>query len=222
MHYVGLALYAEGPTDYHFLRPLLLRLCMDVCTRHADSLVEFNEQLVSLDHPPASRIAPRAQRILEAAKMARGAWRIVFVHADAAGDPVKARGNLVRPALDLLLQEFAGDGIGVAVIPIRETEAWTLSDGDALRAVFMTARSDVELDVPAIGTIESLHDPKARLQQIFLATKPSLRNRRAGTSPWLEALGETVALDRLRQLAAFRALESELVLALKQLNIIHR
>ena len=35
MHYLGLALYAEGPTDYYFLRPLLPRLCEDICLRMA-------------------------------------------------------------------------------------------------------------------------------------------------------------------------------------------
>lgn len=35
MHYLGLALYAEGATDYYFLRPLLLRLCEDICTQEA-------------------------------------------------------------------------------------------------------------------------------------------------------------------------------------------
>lgn len=220
MHYLGLALYAEGPTDYHFLRPLLLRLCMDVCIKHANSPVEFNEEFISLDDPAPAMGATRALRIVEAAKQARGAWRIVFVHTDGAGDPVQARQHLVQPALGLLRQEFAGEGVGIAVIPIRETEAWTLVDGDALREVFMTAMSDAELDVPALGTVESVHDPKARLRQVFLATNPPARSRRAGTSPWLAALGETVALARLRQLSGFQALESELILALKQLNVL--
>ena len=33
MQYLGLALYAEGKTDYRFLRPLLLRLCLSACGR---------------------------------------------------------------------------------------------------------------------------------------------------------------------------------------------
>ncbi len=40
MHYLGIALYAEGPTDYYFLRPLLQRLCEDICLRESPHSVE--------------------------------------------------------------------------------------------------------------------------------------------------------------------------------------
>ena len=33
MQYLGLALYAEGSTDYQFLCPLLLRLCESACAQ---------------------------------------------------------------------------------------------------------------------------------------------------------------------------------------------
>ena len=39
MQYLSLALYAEGPTDYRFLSPLLQRLCEDICLRDALDLV---------------------------------------------------------------------------------------------------------------------------------------------------------------------------------------
>jgi hypothetical protein len=221
MHYLGLALYAEGKTDYYFLRPLLLRLCMDICLHQATRQVELNEEFIALDDPAHARGASRETRIVEAAKQARGAWRVVFVHTDGAGDPERARAQLAQPALDLLRQECADDGVGVAVIPIRETEAWALVDGDALRQVFCTTLNDDQLGVPALGTVETLQDPKARLDQVFLATNPPARSRRAGTSPWLQSLGEVVSLGRLRQLPGFQALETELILALRHLNILH-
>lgn len=222
MHYLGLALYAEGPTDYYFLRPLLLRLCIDICVHQADSPVEFNEDFIALDDPAHARGAARHQRIVEAAKQARGAWRIVFVHTDGSGDPAHTRQRLVQPTLEGLQRECAGQGVGVAVIPIRETEAWALADGDALRHAFSTTKSNAELNVPDIGLVEALADPKARLTQVHLATNPTGRSRRAGTSPRLATLGEAVSLSRLRQLPGFRVLESELIAALVQLNVLEK
>lgn len=220
MHYLGLALYAEGPTDYYFLRPLLLRLCDDICRHDASQRVELSEDVIALDHPDSAQDAPRERRVIEAAQLARGAWRIVFVHTDGAGDSERQRSVLVQPALDLLQQHCARDGVGVAVIPVRETEAWALADGDALRQVFGTTLDDTRLGLPAPGAVESERWPKERLEKAFFATGPSARRRRQGVSPLLNALGDTVALSRLRQLAGFRALETELRQALHALNIL--
>jgi len=61
MHYLGLALYAEGRTDYYFLRPLLLRLCEDICLNEANQAVEFGEEVIGLnDAGSTERRAPRA------------------------------------------------------------------------------------------------------------------------------------------------------------------
>lgn len=220
MHFIGLALYAEGPTDYHFLRPLLLRLCSDICLREASAPVEFSEEVIALNHSAAVDDRPRPHRIVDAAKQASGAWRIVFVHTDGASDPARARLTLAQPALELLHQECPADGVGVAVIPVRETEAWTLVDGDALRAVFGTNLDDKQLALPAIGSVESVADPKQRLADAFIATNPPPSRRRKGPSPMLSALGDTVSLEHLRQLSGFQRLESELRGALRQLAVL--
>lgn len=94
MHYLGIALYAEGPTDYYFLRPLLQRLCEDICLRESPHSVEFSEVL-ALDHTEKVKNAPREARILQAAQAARSAWRILFVHTDGSNDPARAREQLV-------------------------------------------------------------------------------------------------------------------------------
>ncbi len=48
MHYLGLALYAEGRTDYYFLCPLLQRLCEDICAQEANQLVEISDKDMGL------------------------------------------------------------------------------------------------------------------------------------------------------------------------------
>lgn len=220
MHYLGLALYAEGPTDYYFLCPLLQRLCEDICALEATQPVEVSDVL-RLDHPDTSNDFPREQRIRDAALQAGGAWRILFVHSDGAGDPARVRSQLAQPAIDLLRQEFAGQGVGVAVIPIRETEAWAIIDGDALRRVFGTSLGDEGLGLPRTpNAVEADPDPKATLNAAFSVTHPSGRRKRQGVSPMLNAVGEQVSLQSLRQLAAFSSLENELRHALRQLQIL--
>jgi hypothetical protein len=220
MHYLGIALYAEGPTDYYFLRPLLQRLCEDICLKESLHRVEFSEVL-PLDHPSKAKNASRERRILEAAQAARSAWRILFVHTDGANDPARARDQLVQPALTLLQQEMAQDGCGVALIPIRETEAWTIWDGDALRQVFGTTLSNQDLGLPVTATlVETTADPKATLNHAFQATQPSGRRKKQGVSPMLNALGEQVSLDRLREITGFFQFESELKQALRFLKIL--
>lgn len=220
MQYLGLALYAEGPTDYYFLSPLLLRLCEDICTTESPHVVEFSEVL-ALNHRPSSVNASREQRIFEAAKDARGAWKILFVHADGDGDSARARDERAQPTLDLLHQQLVGEGAGVAVIPIRETEAWAIHDGDTLRQVFGTTLTNEQLGLPAIGNaVEGAPDPKGTLGAAFQKTRPSGRRKRQGVAPMLHALGEQVSLQRLRQLTGFLTLEIELKQALRQLHIV--
>lgn len=220
MHYLGIALYAEGPTDYHFLRPLLQRLCEDICLRESPHSVEFSEVL-ALDHSDKVKDASREERILQAARAARNAWRILFVHTDGSNDPARARKQLVEPALALLEQKMDRQWCSVALIPIRETEAWAIWDGDALRRVFGSTLSDQDLGLAVnANSVESIADPKAALNQAFLATQPSGRRRRQGVSPMLNALGEQVSLERLRQVAGFARFEAELKQALRKLNIL--
>ncbi len=219
MQYLGLALYAEGPTDYHFLRPLLQRLCEDLCLHEASSPVDVSEVL-GLNHPEEKGNASREQRILAAARQARGAWQILFVHADGANDPQRALHDQVAPSLSLLREMFGEEGIGVAVVPVRETEAWAIIDGDAIRATFGTALSDDHLGVLPARAAEMSIDPKAALRKAFDAVQPPGRRRRKGPSPYLHTLGEKVSLSRLRDLSAFKTLEKDVKTALQLLRVI--
>ena len=144
------------------------------------------------------------------------------MHTDGGGDPERARRTLAEPALDLLRQECAEDGIGIAVVPVRETEAWSLVDGSALRTVFGTSLDDKQLGLPPIGSVESLPDPKRILDDAFAATNPPPSRRRKGASPMLSALGDSVSVDRLRHLSGFQCLEEELERALRQLNVLRQ
>lgn len=64
MAYLRSGLYAEGPTDYQLLTPLLRRLTEQVCLDDARSVVDI-EEIQGLDAPQRFRGADRATRILE-------------------------------------------------------------------------------------------------------------------------------------------------------------
>lgn len=93
MAYLGLALFAEGPTDHRFLKPVLRRLCENMCLQHAKMMVDIGDVL-ELHSPVRVREESREIRIREAARESRGAWHILFIHADGSGDYPGARKSL--------------------------------------------------------------------------------------------------------------------------------
>ncbi|MFM2067721.1 MAG: hypothetical protein RLZZ584_2630 [Pseudomonadota bacterium] len=94
MHYLGLALYAEGGTDYYLLLPLLERMCSDLCLREVRGKVDVSPVL-GLDHPLAYDDRSREQRFVDAARSALGQWSVLFIHTDGAGDVHRMRHQLV-------------------------------------------------------------------------------------------------------------------------------
>lgn len=219
MHYLSLALYAEGPTDDRFLAPVLRRLCEELCAEGARGPVDISEVLRLAD-AGSSKDEKRAERIVAAAGAARGSWRVLFVHTDGGGDAGKARRERVDPGLQRLHQEMSAEGRGVGVVPVRETEAWMLVDGDALREVFGCTLDDVALGVPPAHALEREQNPKQVLRQCFDRARPGARARGRTELDSLSMLGETVSFQALRRLPAFRALEAELRAALTELKVI--
>ncbi len=142
MAYLGLALFAEGPTDHRFLRPLLRRMCENVCVNYAKTNVEIGD-ILDIHTPARVKDEKRDIRVLEAAKDALHAWHILFVHTDGAGNPDRALAERIEPAIRRIIDEMGGDKRrGVAVVPVRETEAWCLVDGAALRKAIGVTHKD--------------------------------------------------------------------------------
>ncbi len=223
MAYLGLALFAEGPTDHRFLKPVLRRLCENMCLQHAKMMVDIGDVL-ELHSPARVRDESRETRIREAAREARDAWHILFIHADGSGDYPGARESLVLPACRAIAGEIGEESRQtVAVIPVRETEAWCLVDGDALRRSFGTTKGNAELDVPERGRdVEGILDPKSALDEVCRrAISP--RRRRGGrrkAAEFLDQIGEFVSIEQLDQVPAFGRLRQEVQDALVHLGII--
>jgi Domain of unknown function (DUF4276) len=217
MRWLGTAMYAEGPTDVRFLQPLLQRACTQMCLTECNEPVEVSDVL-DLQPLPSTHGHVRAQRIAAAARQARDAWSILFIHADADSDSERAIRERIEPARALLQAEWGAQS--VAVVPVRMTEAWMLADLQALKRAFGTTMDEHEMGLA--GAVahgpDSLSDPKATLNAAFRASCGKRRLSPVGA--YFGLLGETASIEQLRKLAAFRRMEGELRLALQTLGFI--
>ncbi len=224
MRYLGLALFAEGGRDHSFLRPLLRRLVEDMCARRAAARVEIGD-VIELHTLERHRGQDRATRILEAARDAEGSFDLLFVHTDGGSNASLARKERVDPAIPGVAYLLAAPHPrrGVGVVPVRETEAWALADGDALRKAFGSSLDDSALGVPTRAReVESILDAKAALEDAYAAVVGARRRRRRTASSFLEVIAEGAGLQRLRAVPSFRELETELGVAIDQLAYLSR
>src|SRR5690606_27399726 len=91
----------------------------------------------------------------------------VFIHRDGETASLATR-----------LQGFAGlDGV-VPVVPIRMTEAWLLVDPSAIARA--ADRPFAQLQLPNLGQLEALPNPKKTLEDLLIeaAGNPSGRRRK--------------------------------------------
>jgi hypothetical protein len=218
VRYLGLALFAEGPTDYRFLSPVLQRATVDLC-RGAREEIEVGGVL-PLEIPSAVHAADPITRVLEAARAADGEFDVLFLHRDGAGDPDGARAQWIEPAAERIAAELtAYRKETVAVVPVRKMEAWALADGDALRAAFSTRLADAQLGIPSQPReVERILDPKLALDQAYQAVVGSRRRARSAGAAFLEVIARQVRLEQLRLVPAFRRFEQELRGALRALG----
>ncbi len=222
MHYLKLALIAEGSSDHRFLPLVLRRLTINLCANHATRMVDVDNEVLDLtamraaDPTVASRSIRGRQILLETA----GAFNVLFVHADGGGDPEAARAAHFDPLADWTAQQTTlATSRPVAVIPVREMEAWVLADGDALRSAFGTVLSNSDLGIPARARdVESVADPKQTLNQAYDRVVGRRRRRKERASNFLGSIGESVRLERLRQIPAFQDLDRDLRQALDDLG----
>lgn len=219
MAYLNLALYAEGPTDYRLLTPLLRRLTEDLCLNEASMMVEVAD-IVGVDAPRKFHGEDRAIRLLEAARGFWGGACIFFIHTDGAGDRKISIVEKVQPGVRRIRGELKG-GACVAVVPVRETEAWALADGDTLRDAFGTTLDDGALRVPKRPRdVEGIIDPKRLLDEAFSAVVTPSRRRRSKASDFFERIGERADLAVLEQVPSFALLKEDLRRALQSLGLV--
>jgi hypothetical protein len=100
----------------------------------------------------------------------------------------------------------------VCVVPVRAMEAWLLIDEDALRSAAGNPKGRHPLDMPPLGTLESLPQPKARLNGLLRAASGLPPRRRFHPPPRIHRLADLIKdFSPLRHLPAFRELEADVL-----------
>lgn len=200
--YLCAGLYAEGSSDYHFLSPLISRLLDDVAARLFTSECDVLDT-VGIDAPWVK--GSRAERFVEAVKHEGEGCTLFVIHTDGAGDPRKARENNVVPSSEAFLAKGDNRPV-VACVPVHEVEAWLLTDPEAFR----TALGGSSLVLPPEPEREP--DPKATLKRLLEES-----GVRRPPERLFALFGERVRFETLRVLPAFKAFETELTKAVRQI-----
>lgn len=211
--YLSVAFSPEGPSDPDLLMPIVRRTLEELCLL-ATSEVEIAEP-VSL----APRQASGRQSTQATVDAARGHGLLV-VHVDGNGDPAKARSVHVAPLRSAFEQTTCRV---VGVVPVRESEAWALANGDTLRRVFRVTATDEELGVPRPSRrVAALADPKATLDfaAAIGASRSQGRRGRSRARAHFSQIGELIPLQALRAVPAFEEFEIELSLALLEMAVL--
>ncbi|GAB2917513.1 hypothetical protein GCM10027280_00660 [Micromonospora polyrhachis] len=205
MRYLTSALVSEGVTDDQFLPRLLGRALTELCFSEFDDLVEVADVQPLRDRKGPSPI----DGVIELVERNAGSFSVIFFHHDQGANPARVASEWLQ-----LLRERWGDRAEqvVEVVPIRETEAWLLADGEALRRALGVRWSDVEMGLPAHPKgVERIADPKRVLNDV-------MRRVRRSTEDHYAQLGELVSLERLNLVPAYAQWWNDSAVALSKLG----
>jgi hypothetical protein len=205
MIYVRAGLYAEGPSDYRFLVPVVTRLLQELAPRVLPSLPEIADT-VPIDAPPPAP-SNRAERIASAVHDHWNDCTIFVIHGDANGDEARALVERVQPGIESALRQHPDAAI-VPCVPVRAVEAWMLSDSKVFNQLLGGSQDPSLPPKP-----EMLPDPKAEVNTILKKLGANLRTFR----DFQAFFGANVDLVSLRDLPSFRAFEQALESALGRL-----
>ena len=110
----------------------------------------------------------------------------------------------------------------VCVVPVRMMEAWLLSDETAIRKAAGNPNGNQPLELPVMNDIEALSDPKKILHDLLRTASgrtSKRRLKRLSVSSFAFRVTElTSSFAPLRELAAFRNLEEELLEIIAEQN----
>lgn len=159
----------EGASDLG-LAPHLERLCVEAGAPETRAEVP---RLDRLPRPPGHSVEQQVRRALEISPMVDA----VFAHRDADATNGEARRQEIADSIGRLSGELRV-AHHVPVVPVQELEAWLLLDEATIRRVAGKPRGTGRLDLPAPSRVETVAQPKERLQEALLAASGLRGHRR--------------------------------------------
>ncbi|MFG2045892.1 DUF4276 family protein [Micromonospora sp. NPDC048935] len=191
MRYLTSALVSEGVTDDQFLPRLLARALTEICLTEFEDAVEVADVQPLRDRRGPCSIAD----VIGLVEQNPASFSLIFFHHDQGANAERTDAEWLRP-----LREVWGERAEqlVTVVPVRETEAWLLADGDALRGALGVRWTDAEMGLPAQPRlVERVADPKSVLNGVMQRVSRS-------TTDHYGQLGELVSLARLQAVPAYQ------------------
>ncbi len=211
MIYLRAGVYAEGPTDYEFLLPLLDRLLDVIAASLFPGACEVGPT-TGIDAPRGTA-GGRAERVAAAIDRAWDACTLFVIHADGAGDSEGARRNNVEPGLFAARTARPERSIpGVACVPVREIEAWMHVDPGVFATILGAGSTPGCPAEPGSGSSIRRRRSDASSQEGGARRPPE---RMHGF------FGERVSFHALRRLPAFQAFEAELHAVIREVARCH-
>lgn len=106
----------------------------------------------------------------------------------------------------------------LAVIPVQMTEAWMLSDREALQEEI-----GYDISIPRHANIECIADPKADLKRILRQSQSSesRRRRKLKMAAIYQPLANNVHLEKLNHLPSYQKFRTELIELLQKRHFIN-
>lgn len=179
-------------------------------------LRETTDRPMDLRFIDRSLLQTRARTLAEKVEVAVrfGPWDLLFIHRDSDGQPVEWRSAEIGVA--------AGPQTYVPVIPVRMTEAWLLHSEPAIRAAAGRPSGAEPLGLPPVRRLEALPDPKEMLREALVAAHGATgwRARQFDPAAAIHRVADLIEDWRpLRELPAFRRLETDTRVALTRLGV---
>ncbi|MGC4856782.1 DUF4276 family protein [Micromonospora sp. DT4] len=205
MRYLTSALISEGVTDDQFLPRLLARALTEICSTEFEDAVEVADVQPLRDRRGPCSVAD----VIGLVEQNPASFSLIFFHHDQGSNAERTAAEWLRP-----LRELWGERAEqlVAVVPVRETEAWLLADGDALRNALGVRWTDAEMGLPAQPRLaERVADPKSALNSVMDRVSRT-------TTDHYGQLGELVSLARLQRVPAYQRWWSDTRHALERLG----
>ena len=205
-------LLADGSSD-RALIPLLSWLLIE---HHVDRSIQ--PQWADLGRLPAP---PRTLRKRIETCLHLYPCDLLFIHRDAENAGADVRSAEISAAVDQLPTGSIRLPALVEVIPVRMLEAWLLFSEPAIRAAAANSNGSMPVDLPPLGRLEQIPDPKHELHA-RLRSASGLRGRRLKSFPVheraIQVADHIVDFSPLRELSAFQRMEAMLQQALTSLS----